>query len=69
MDCSLLANDCINARLKEGKTRVVCKIDMEKSYDHTNCSFVDRVLQRMSFIFQWRNWMEICVSSPSFCFG
>lgn len=49
MDRYLLANSCIDARLKEGKGEVVCKIDMEKAYDHVNWSFLDFMLHQMAF--------------------
>lgn len=45
---------------------MVCKIDMEKVYDHVNWLFLDRVLQKMGFGSRWKNWMKICVSSPFF---
>lgn len=34
MDCSLMENDCIDARLKSGKPGIVCQIDIEKA---SNC--------------------------------
>lgn len=34
MDYSLLAYECIDVRIKMGKAGVVCKVDMEKAYDH-----------------------------------
>lgn len=49
MDCSLIANECIDSRSKEGKAGVICKIDMEKAYDHVNWKFLDRILQKMRF--------------------
>lgn len=55
MDCSLLTNECIDARLKVGKSGVICKIDLEKTYDHVNWSFLDSVMQKMAFEQRWRN--------------
>lgn len=45
---------------------VICKVDMEKVYDHVNWSYVDWVLDQMGFGVEWRNWMKICISSPTF---
>lgn len=39
---------------------------MEKGYDHVNWGNVDWVLDQMGFRIRWRNWMKICVMSPSF---
>lgn len=36
IDCSLLANELIDGVLKSGDARVVCKVDMEKAYNHVN---------------------------------
>lgn len=36
MDGVLCANECINARIREGKPGVLCKLDLEKAYDHVN---------------------------------
>lgn len=41
-------------------------MDMEKAYDHVNWGYVDWVLDQMGFGGKWRNWMKICISSPSF---
>lgn len=34
--CSLLANEPIDAMLKARRTGILCKVDMEKAYDHVN---------------------------------
>lgn len=46
MDCLLIANECIDARIQADKSRVVCKIDMEKAYDHINWFFRDTFVKR-----------------------
>lgn len=45
----LMAYECINARLKFGKAWVVCKVNLEKTYDCVNWSFLDIVLQKIGF--------------------
>lgn len=59
MDCSLMTSECIDARLKEGRSGIVCKIDMKKTYDHVSWELLDFILKKMGFEQKWRNWMRI----------
>jgi len=43
-DCSLMANEYVDAMMKAGWSGVVCKVDIEKAYDHVNWGYVDWVL-------------------------
>ena len=36
MDASLLANEVIDTMLKKKERGVLCKLDIEKAYDHIN---------------------------------
>lgn len=42
-DCSLMKNEYINAMTKARWLGIVCKVDMEKAYDHANWGYVDWV--------------------------
>lgn len=48
-DGVLYANKCIDARIKEGKPGVLCKLDLEKAYDHVNWEFLQYVIRRCGF--------------------
>lgn len=49
MDCSLVANECIDERLEFGKTWVICEIGLEKAYDYVNWHFLDVFFKRRTF--------------------
>ena len=43
----LIANECLDSRMKCRTLRVVCKLDIEKAYDHVNWD---------TLFFCWRGW-------------
>lgn len=36
MDVALVANEAMDSRLKQNIPGILCKLDMEKAYDHIN---------------------------------
>ena len=62
----LIANECLDSRLKCRTPGVVCKLDIEKVYDHVNWDTLFYLLERMGFGGRWRSWLKTCVTTVRF---
>lgn len=66
LDSVLIANECLDSRLRERVLDVICKLDMEKTYDHVNWNFLFYMLGRCGFGESWCGWIRYCVSTARF---
>lgn len=66
MDAAFNVSECIDSRIKEGSPGAMCKLDIQKAYDHVNWSFLLNTLRQMGFGCRWLKWIEACIKTVKF---
>ncbi|RVW78847.1 Transposon TX1 uncharacterized 149 kDa protein [Vitis vinifera] len=66
LDAALIANKAINSLLKGDEAGVLCKLDLEKAYDHINWDFLMTVMLKMGFGEKWTEHSRVKARGPHF---
>ena len=66
LDAVLIANEAIDSLLKRKDKEILCKLDIEKAYDHSNWNFLIQVMEKMGFGGKWLNWIRWCIYPTTF---
>jgi len=66
LDAALIASECVDSRIKGETPGIMCKLDIEKAYDHMNWDFLINILRQMGFGEKWLKWIGFCIKTVRF---
>ena len=66
LDFVLIANEYFDSSLKTGLPGLLCKLDVEKTFDYVNWQFLMQLLEQGGFSTKLRRWIFLCISTICF---
>ena len=66
LDAVLIANEVIDSILKSNGEAILCKLDIEKAYDHVEWPFLLTIMEKMEFGEKWLKWIKWFYPQPVF---
>uniref|UniRef100_A0A0V0HIC7 Putative ovule protein n=1 Tax=Solanum chacoense TaxID=4108 RepID=A0A0V0HIC7_SOLCH len=62
MDATLIASECVDTRTRSEVLTdgLMCKLDIEKTFDLVNCDYHLNILNQMGFGDRWLKWINLC---------
>jgi hypothetical protein len=66
LDSVRIANESLDSRIRSREAGLLCKLDLEKAFDHVNWDFLLYMLQWCGFGEKWSGWIEFCISTVRF---
>ncbi|WMV51647.1 hypothetical protein MTR67_045032 [Solanum verrucosum] len=58
----LMENECVDARTRSNAPGILCKLDIQKAFDHLNWKFLLETLCKRGFGGRWLRWMKFCIN-------
>lgn len=66
LDSVMIANQCLECRMKSGTPSVIVKLDIEKAYNHVIWTALFYLMERMGFGARSGRWMKACITTVRF---
>ncbi|XP_047268842.1 uncharacterized protein LOC124898822 [Capsicum annuum] len=66
MDAALIASECVDTKTIGEVAGLICKLDIEKAFDHVNWDYLLNILKQMGFGDRWLKWISFCIKTIRF---
>lgn len=62
----LIANECVDTKIRGKVVDLMCKLELEKVNDNVNWDYLLSVLEQMWFRDKWFKWISFCIKTVRF---